>query len=219
MNMNYTEIAGVLDRSGSMACIISDTMGSFNKFLEDQKNAPGIAKMTLNQFDDVFKVVYEGKDIKDAPQLTKDNYSPRGTTALLDAIGKTINTLGERLKGMKEEDRPGKVVVVIITDGFENASREFNRNQIFDMIKKQTEVYKWAFIFLGANQDAIKTGESMGISASNSLTYGATPDGVKNGMHSLSANMLHMRASTLDAADYTAKNGYFSGKDRQKQNV
>ena len=167
---NFTEIIIVLDRSGSMEMVRDDTIGGFNAFIEDQKKAVGEAKITLVQFDDQYLVVYGGQPIQDVPKLTLETFVPRGMTALLDAVGKTINIVGDRLANTTEDQRPSLVLFVIITDGHENASKEFKLSQIKDKIKHQTEKYNWEFVFLGADQDAFQAG-AMGVSAGNTFNY------------------------------------------------
>jgi hypothetical protein len=171
MKQNYTHISIVLDRSGSMDSCQDITREGFNTFITKQKKETGEATVTLVQFDDQYEVNYEFKDLKRVDHLTKKTYQPRGMTALLDAIGKAINNTGKRLATMAEEDRPSKVLFVIQTDGFENASEEFTREKVFGMIKHQREKYQWNFVFLGANQDAIATAISFGIGAKSSMSY------------------------------------------------
>lgn len=160
MDKNLTEIILVSDRSGSMSNCREEAEGGINRFIEEQKDATGEAKLTLVQFDDVYEVVHDGIPIKDVP---KYELHPRGWTALLDAIGKAMATVGERLSKTKDEDRPGLVVCVISTDGHENKSSEYTRPQIKEMIEDQQKNYNWQFQFLGANIDAIMTGSQMGI--------------------------------------------------------
>lgn len=155
-NPNLTSITFILDRSGSMESIQSKTVEGYNAFISDQKKCKeGDAILTLIQFDDEYEVHQKCIKMEDVPELNEESYVPRGTTALLDAIGKTINVLGEEFSKMSEADRPGKVLIAILTDGFENASEEFNAQDINKMIKKQREVYKWEFMFLGASQDSM----------------------------------------------------------------
>lgn len=210
MKKNYTEIVVVLDRSGSMQSIKDDTIGGFNRFLKDQKAVPGTAAITLAQFDDQYEVVLNGVPIADAKELTGETFVPRGWTALLDAIGRTINTTGARLASMADEDRPEKVVFVIITDGEENRSKEFNSQQINEMIDHQRETYKWEFVFLGANQDAIKVARSMGIHQANAMTFAADSAGVSSSYDSFSDNVAKYRSGV-------SKDASFSAEDRQKQ--
>ena len=123
MNRNLTDITVVLDRSGSMTTVMHDVTGGFDKFIEEQKKVQGEALLTLVQFDTEYEFVHKAKNIKDIPKL---EFMPRGMTALLDAMGRAITETGERLRNMKEEDRPGKVICLIITDGQENSSKEYN---------------------------------------------------------------------------------------------
>ncbi len=162
-----------------MQSVKDDTIGGFNAFIGEQKAVPGTAELTLVQFDDLYEVVYAVKNIQEAPVLTSQTFTPRGSTALLDAIGRTINSIGERLANMPEDDRPGQVVVVILTDGQENASREFTSSQVFSMISHQRDKYQWQIAFIGANQDSIATAASYGIPASNALNYAATAAGTQ----------------------------------------
>lgn len=179
--MSYTaDITIVLDRSGSMESIKDDTIGGFNSFLEDQKETPGDDLLTLIQFDNRYEVVHDAVPLSEVKPLNGKTFVPRASTALLDAIGRAINSTGARLATMKEEDRPEQVIFVIVTDGYENASQEFSRKQVFDMIDHQTEKYSWQFVYLGANQDAIKVASNLGISAGSSMSYAATSVGTNS---------------------------------------
>lgn len=175
MREDLTEVVIVLDRSGSMQDIREDMEGGLNHFFEEQKKEPGSCQVTLVQFDDAYEVVYSGKDLNEVPPA---QLVPRGCTALRDALGKTINSVGERLAKTPEADRPSKVVFVIITDGLENASKEFSHEQIQEMVKHQQEQYSWLFVYLGANQDAFAVGSSLGTQQSRG--YQATSGGVFN---------------------------------------
>lgn len=165
---NYTHIAVLLDRSGSMATIKADTEGGFKTFLDAQRKQPGRATIALSQFDTVYETVYPPIDIQLAADLQLD---PRGGTALLDGMGRFIVETGEWLARLDEADRPGNVVFVTITDGEENSSHEWTREQVFAMVTEQTDVFGWTFIFLAANQDAIAAGRSVGVAMASSLTY------------------------------------------------
>jgi uncharacterized protein YegL len=180
MKDNLTEIVFILDRSGSMVDLTNDTIGGFNSFIENQKQEPGEAILTTILFDDQYDIFHNGVDIKSIKPLTTKEYFARGMTALLDAIGKTINTVGERLNKTKEEDKPSKVIFVITTDGQENASREFTQPKIKEMIERQTKDYNWQFIFLGANIDALSTAKSFGIQAQFSSNYTANAIGTQS---------------------------------------
>jgi hypothetical protein len=174
----FTQIVVVLDRSGSMQSIKSDTIGGFNQFLDEQKKLKGKAKMTLVLFDDQYDVVFTDVDIQDVKDLDDNTFVPRGLTALLDATGKTINSTYSAIKSAKKKDKPEQVVFVVITDGMENNSKEFTREALFNMITEMKEKDKWEFMFLGANQDAISEGGQYGFDAGSSLTYGANEKGV-----------------------------------------
>jgi Mg-chelatase subunit ChlD len=171
MNTNYTALALVVDRSGSMHSIANDVKGSVKQFIEEQKKNSGKASLTLAQFDNWYEIVHDFKEIKDVAEdaFTKA-YSPRGSTALLDAIGRTTLLLYKRLENMPPAERPNKVVVAIITDGQENASTEFTIEQIKEMITKH-EALGWDFMFMGATLDTINVAKSMGFSADKSAVY------------------------------------------------
>ncbi|MDE2100468.1 MAG: VWA domain-containing protein [Patescibacteria group bacterium] len=174
MDNNLTEIVIVLDRSGSMASIAKDMAGGLDTFFEEQKKEPGKALVTLAQFDDKYEVIYSGVDLREVP---KTKLEPRGWTALLDAVGKTINEVGSRLAATPEEKRPGKVLFLIITDGYENRSTEFTKKQVKDMIEHQTSKYSWQFVYLGANQDSFTEGLALGINTT--ANYVASVAGTK----------------------------------------
>ncbi|MGI4789631.1 MAG: vWA domain-containing protein [Janthinobacterium lividum] len=187
MQNDLTDITIVLDRSGSMASVREDTIGGYNTFLEEQKAIPGSAHLTLVQFDDQYEVLYEGRPLENAPALSVETFVPRGSTALLDAIGRTLITTGARLAAQPEAERAGKVLFVIMTDGQENTSREFSGSKIFEMITHQREKYQWQIVFIGANQDALATGASYGIPQTNSMNYAASPAGTRSATAKLSA--------------------------------
>ena len=210
MKEGYTDIGIVLDRSGSMESVKSDTIGGFNTFLADQKQAPGDATITLAQFDNVYEVVYSAIPVKEAKPLDNSTFVPRGATALLDAIGRTIHDMGKRLEAIPEGQRPEKVVFVILTDGFENASREFSAEKINELITHQRDVYKWEFVFLGANQDAIATASKLGVSLPNSLTYAANAAGTQQAFTSVSRNVVSYRANLTKSLGFT-------DEDRERQ--
>lgn len=194
MRHDLTDITFVLDRSGSMGSIRATTIESFNKFLKSQQEAAGTAVMSLLQFDDKFDLMYSAIPVDQAPALNAETYVPRGSTALLDAMGQSIQKTGERLRDMPEHERPGTVLFVTLTDGEENASRVYSLDKINAMIREQRDVYSWQFIFLGANQDAIATAAKMGIAASQSLTFMASCAGAANTFGSLDRQVQRMRA-------------------------
>ena len=173
-----TDITVVLDRSGSMESIAGDVIGGLNAFVRAQGQVEGEACFTLVQFDDQYEVVHAHVPVQDVPPLTARTYVPRGSTALLDAIGRTIVATGARLAMMAEADRPEVVVLAVQTDGLENASREFSRQQVFEMIRHQEAKYGWQFVFLAADQDAIAEGDRMGFAAASALDYDKDGQGV-----------------------------------------
>ncbi len=171
MRTDYAALALVVDRSGSMQSIASDVAGSVKQFIGDQKKNSGKTSLTVAQFDHLYEVVYDFVDIQavDEEKFAKD-YQPRGSTALLDAIGRTTLGLKQNLDNMAPADRPNKVVVAVITDGLENASKEFNISQIKDMIKQQ-EALGWDFMFMGATLDTINIAKNYGFSADKAAVY------------------------------------------------
>lgn len=160
MKPNSAEIIFIIDRSGSMQSIAQDMRGGFANFIAEQRKLPGECRVTLTRFDNVYENVYSGMLISDVPPLELE---PRGGTALLDAIGRTITETGARYAAMPESQRPSKVFVVIVTDGHENASREWSHAKVTAAIKHQRTNYAWEFVFMGASEDAIDVGMSMGI--------------------------------------------------------
>ena len=179
MDKNLVEIISIVDRSGSMQSLTNDTIGGYNDFIEKQKSNGKNTNVSLVLFDDKYEMVYDCVTIQAVKPLDNGVYFTRGTTALLDAIGKTINTVGERLSKTDESKRPSKVIVLIITDGEENASAEFKNDKIKEMVKHQTDLYSWEFIFLGANIDSFGVSSGIGMFASNTANYKATPRGMK----------------------------------------
>lgn len=179
MNKKLTEIVFLLDRSGSMSGLEKDTIGGFNAFVKRQCELDGETVLTAVLFDDQYEIFCSGAPANSF-HLTNDEYYVRGTTALLDAVGKTIVDVGRRLSQVKEEDRPRKIIFVITTDGMENASQEFTYERVKDLIRHQQEKYSWEFIFMGANIDVAKEAESIGIKEENAFHFEATQDGVEN---------------------------------------
>ncbi|WP_409304131.1 vWA domain-containing protein [Peribacillus sp. SCS-155] len=178
MNSNLTEIIFLLDRSGSMSGLERDTIGGFNSLIEKQSRLEGETRVTAVLFDDEYEVLWNGVEAKQV-RLTDKEYYVRGTTALLDAVGKTILDVGYRLSQTKEEQRPGKVIFIITTDGMENASREFTYKKVKEMIRHQQEKYNWEFMFIGANIDVAKEADSIGISVDDAITFEASQEGVE----------------------------------------
>jgi uncharacterized protein YegL len=203
MKENLTSINIILDRSGSMTKLSTDTIGGFNKFISDQKLVEGEATLTLATFSSDYKLVYDNLPLKDIKELTVADYPTGGYTALLDAIGKTINDVGAKLAAMKEEDRPSKVIVLIMTDGEENRSTKFTKSAIQEMIKHQEQKYNWTFVYIGANVDAIKEGETIGIRMANSVNYDATKGGLASAYSVVSKNLAtHRETNDVVGASY-----------------
>ena len=213
MKTGSTDITIVLDRSSSMVAVQTDTIGGFNSFIEKQRKLPGECVVSLVQFDDLYEPIYTARPITVAPLLTTDTYVPRGYTALLDAIGRTINETGKRLAAMAEDQRPEKVIFVILTDGEENASKQFPREKVFDMIGHQRSTYLWDFVFIGANQDAIQTGAVLNIDAASTMTYAANSVGTLDAFASVS----NYTANTRSVAGAAAGASSFTAEDRNAQ--
>jgi Mg-chelatase subunit ChlD len=213
MKENLTQITIILDRSGSMSVVRDATVAGFNEFVNGQKNVPGEAHVSLIQFDteNAYELLFDRKPLAQVPQLTVEMYVPRGGTPLHDAVGRGIDDLGAKLAATPEADRPGKVVFVIMTDGLENSSREYTAPRIAEMIQHQRERYKWEFVFLGANQDAILTGERLNIPMASSVTFAATPAGVRNLTRATSARIAAYRSGAAPSVAY-------SPEDREKAN-
>lgn len=165
---DLTHLYFLLDRSGSMQSIKSDIEGGFAAFIEEQRRGEGECLASLAQFDDVYEVVYTDKPVAQVPAL---DLVPRNMTALHDAMGRMITAAGEKLAAMPESERPGNVVVAIMTDGLENASQEWHAPQIRSLVELQTKVYGWTFLYMGADQDAVEVGAGLGIPAAQSVTY------------------------------------------------
>lgn len=176
-NPNLTSITIILDKSGSMADCIDDTIGGFNQFIESQQKLPGECEVSLVQFSNQSETCYKSVPVKNVEQLTKEKYVPMGMTAMHDAIGKTIYEKGVELARKPENERPSKVTFVIITDGQENASTTYNSLKIKEMITHQKEVYNWDFVFLGANIDTNAVSNSLNIDLNKSLSYSSTKRG------------------------------------------
>ena len=204
-NAHYSEIAFVLDRSGSMKSCQQAAIEGFNQFLADQQKTDGLAKLTLVLFDDEYLVPISSIPVEEVVSLTDDTYQPQGCTALLDAIGQTIDDVGQHLAGLAEKDRPGQVIVAILTDGLENASQRFTWKEIAGKIKNQTDTYKWVFLFLGANQDAIATAANLSIAANNAANYVADAAGSKAGQAAFSRKMSALRRASMDSASVSER--------------
>jgi Mg-chelatase subunit ChlD len=188
-NSSYTHITVVVDRSGSMDSIRDDAEGGLRTFLADQRAQDGTLTTSVVQFDDEYDEVAR---MATADPLRHWHLEPRGMTALLDALGRAITSTGEDLARLPEHERPGRVFVVVVTDGQENSSREWTREQVFNAIRRQSKQYGWTFVYTAAGQDAVAVGRSMGID--HSASFAATPDGVSGNYSSLSTSLSAARS-------------------------
>jgi hypothetical protein len=193
---NLTLIATLLDRSGSMEAVKSDTEGGFNAFIEAQRSEPGEARVTLAQFDTEYDVVYTDRPLADVPRLT---LQPRGGTALYDALGRLITDVGAELAAVDEAQRPGTVIVVVLTDGHENSSREWTHAAVTAAIKRQETDYAWDFIFLGANMDAVAVGTALGFAPDKSMTWDTANGGAAYAMAAATSYVSRKRGAQPDA--------------------
>ena len=197
MNNNLTELVVIMDRSGSMWPLADDIVNGFNSLIEKQKaDTNGDVHVTVVLFNTSFNVLYDCVDIKEIPKMTSKDYFPSGGTALLDAVGNTITSVGKRLADTPEEERPANVMFVITTDGYENSSREYNQKQIADMIEHQKTKYSWTFMFLGANIDAESVGKSYNIDYAK--TYTASSVGTKSVFRSVDSALGPMKKASAD---------------------
>ena len=171
MNNNLTELVFILDRSGSMAGLESDTIGGFNAMVEKQKREAGDALLSTVLFSNASTVLYDRVDIRKVEPMTEQQYFVGGCTALLDAIGDAVHHIGNVHKYAREEDRPAKTVFVITTDGMENASRRYTYEEVRRMVERQRDRYGWEFLFLGANMDAISAARRFGIREDRAVRY------------------------------------------------
>ena len=186
MNKDLTEMVFILDRSGSMAGLETDTIGGYNSMIDKQKKEHGEATVTTVLFDDKCDIICENADINKVDHLTEREYFARGCTALLDAIGKTIAMVSERHKTAPDSQIPFKTIVTIITDGYENASCEYSLSRIKEMISYQEKEHRWEFLFLGANIDAVEVAGGFGIAAHRAATYSADSVGTRKNFEAVS---------------------------------
>ncbi|WP_210471723.1 vWA domain-containing protein [Sporosarcina sp. 6E9] len=193
MNANGTELVFILDRSGSMAGLEADTIGGYNAMLAKQKNEEGEATVTTVLFNHDIDLLHDRIKIKGIAPITEREYEVGGTTALLDAIGSTIHKIGNVQKRTSTEERAGKVLFVITTDGMENASREYDYAKIKAMIEHQKTTYDWEFIFLGANIDAVATASKFGIQEDYAVNYHADSEGTQVNFQALNEAVTSFR--------------------------
>ncbi|MDH6284950.1 vWA domain-containing protein [Prescottella agglutinans] len=187
-NLELTHLAFLLDRSGSMRSSKSDVEGGFAAFIDDQRAAVGECTVTLAQFDNSYEVVYQGVPLDQVPAL---DLRPRGRTALLDAMGTLITDVSAEINSLPEEERPGTVIVAIMTDGHEHSSREWSRPAIKSLVELHSNQFDWQFLYMGADQDAVEVGTRLGVKRDQSLTYSKGKS--RGAMAAASANIRRYR--------------------------
>ena len=179
MKKGSTELVFILDKSGSMSGLEADTIGGYNSMLAKQQAVEGDCRITTVLFDNYYELLHDRIDLKAVSAITENDYQVGGSTALLDAIGRTISKIGNAQRQTSEEYRAEKVMFVIITDGEENSSREYSAQKVKDQIERQKSKYGWEFIFLGANIDAVETAGRFGIESDRAVEYLADNEGTK----------------------------------------
>lgn len=202
---NLTEMVFILDRSGSMHGLEADTIGGFNSMLEKQKNEAGRAYVTTVLFADDYRIVHDRIRIDAVHPMTNREYSAGGCTALIDAIGKTIRHIAQIHKYSRKEDVPANTVFVIITDGMENASREYTSDEVKRMVEHEKEKYGWEFIFLGANINAVETARHFGINRDRAVNYNCDAQGTALNYEVISDAVASVRMCAPLAADWSER--------------
>ena len=199
---NITELVFILDRSGSMAGLESDTIGGFNAMIEKQKSVEGEAYVSTVLFDNFSEVLHDRIKLSDVPPMTGKDYTVRGSTALIDAIGGAIHHIGNIHKYARPEDVPEHTMFIITTDGQENASRRYTSGDVKRMIGRQKEKYGWEFLFIGANIDAVETAARFGIGGNRAVNYNADSKGTRILYETLSEPVRAMRANEIISDDW-----------------
>ena len=205
MKNNTTELVFILDRSGSMAGLESDTIGGFNAMIEKQKKLDGNCYVTTVLFDDKSEVIHDRAELSEIQKMTDKDYFVRGCTALIDALGSTIRHIANIHKYARPEDVPENTMFVITTDGMENASHSFSADEVRKMIEHEKEKYGWEFIFIGANIDAVETAKAYGISEDRAVNYHADSQGTAVLYDNVSDAVCSVRACQPMSADWNAK--------------
>lgn len=200
---NLTELVFILDRSGSMSGLESDTIGGFNAMIAKQKKEEGEAYVSTILFDNVSEVLHDRINLKEIPRMTSKDYTVRGCTALIDAIGGAIKHIGNIHKYARTEDVPAHTMFIITTDGQENASHRFSSDEVKKMIENQKEKYGWEFLFIGANIDAVETAARFGIERNRAVNYNADSKGTQILYETLSAPICAMRADAAISDDWS----------------
>lgn len=208
-NQNLTLIAFLLDRSGSMQSIKSDVVGGFDAFLAEQRAGDGDCRVTLAQFDDQYEVVYRAVPVSEVPPLV---LNPRNSTALLDSMGKLITDTAAEIAALAEDAKPGSIIIAIMTDGLENASREWSRPAIKSLVEQQTNEFGWEFLYMGADQDAVEVGKDLGVKAEQAVTYSRGKS--REAMAAMSGNVRGYRTAKI--VDAQAAMPAFSADQRSE---
>ncbi|WP_247595999.1 MULTISPECIES: VWA domain-containing protein [unclassified Rhodococcus (in: high G+C Gram-positive bacteria)] len=208
-NPQLSLVVALLDRSGSMHSIADDTRGGFDSFIGKEREQDGNTVVTLAQFDQQYELVYSSQPIRTVPPLV---LRPRGSTALYDAIGRLITDVGAELAAVSEDERPCSVTVVVMTDGHENASKEWTNTAVRELIAQQEKDYQWDFVFLGSNIDAVDVGTDLGFARDKSMTYVSTTVGVTAAFDSVASYQDRKRAQILGAPPVAG----FSEADRRR---
>ncbi|NLP48377.1 MAG: VWA domain-containing protein [Clostridiales bacterium] len=195
MKKELTELVFILDKSGSMMGLEKDTIGGYNSMLEKQKAVEGQCRITTVLFDHDYELLHDRIDLEAVGPISGKEYQVGGSTALLDAIGRTIHKIANVQKNTAKEHRAEKILFVIITDGEENSSREYSAQKVKDLIEKQKTKYDWEFIFLGANIDAVETAGRFGIAPDRAVDYLADSQGTKLNYDAMSKTVAGFRAT------------------------
>lgn len=215
MKNNLTELVFILDRSGSMAGLESDTIGGFNSLIEKQRKQDGECYVSTILFDHVSEVLHDRVKLSEVDKLTENDYMVRGATALIDAIGGAIHHIGNVHKYARPEDVPEYTMFVIMTDGMENASRRYSSDKVKRMIEHEKEKYGWEFLFIGANIDSVETARHFGIGADRSVNYHADSQGTAIVFETVSETVCNMRANVPLAPSWSDNiNQDYNGRKR-----
>ena len=201
---NITELVFILDRSGSMAGLESDTIGGFNAMIEKQKKEKGECYVSTVLFDNESKVLHDRVKLEKIKPMTARDYTVRGCTALIDAIGGAIHHIGNIHKYARKEDVPVHTMFVITTDGMENASRRYSSQDVKSMIERQKKKYGWEFLFIGANIDAVETAARYGIDSNRAVNYHADTKGTKILYDTVACAVSNMRSGEAFGSDWSA---------------
>lgn len=202
MRKNLTEVVFILDASGSMARLVDDTIGGFNAMIRKQKNEAGECIVSTVIFDDKSRVLHDRVALESISDLTENDYTVGGCTALIDAIGSAIHHIGNVHKYARDEDRPEKTLFIITTDGMENASVRYTSDKVKSMINRQKQKYGWEFIFIGANIDAVQTAADFGIDKSRAVNYRADSRGTAVLYDCVAKTVSRVRASAPLGEDW-----------------